>query len=137
MKSVIKLSMISILSLSSLTACKTKQETKLSSDNTINMYTEEKKYELVVSFFSVAYGIDTKAKTGLDNLIQQDTTEKNFKISIIKTPWGREGEIDYCFDLHALSENQKSTFIEAAKAILSQSEIVHIKENAPCRKLRE
>lgn len=94
----------------------------------------EKKYHLVVSFFSVAYGIDHKAKAALDNLITEDTTTHKRKIVVEKTPWGREGEVDYCIDLQYLEKKNQKEFINKTKALLSSSTLVHIKENEPCRK---
>lgn len=96
--------------------------------------TEEKKYHLVVSFFSVAYGIDHKAKTALDNLITEDTLQNKKRIIVEKTPWGREGELDYCIDLQYLEKKSQTEFINKAKALLSSSNLVRIKENEPCRK---
>lgn len=130
MKTILKLAIVSTLIAALNIACKTQQENTRQSHN---QHEGEKKYELVVSFFSVAYGIDSKALTGLDHLIQQDTTQNGYSIQLLKTPWGREGEIDYCFDLSALSNQQKNSFIASVKSVLAESKLVHINENAPCR----
>lgn len=113
--------------------CKT-TEKNVPAMNQQALPTEEKKYHLVVSFFSVAYGIDHKAKTALDNLITEDTLQNKKRIIVEKTPWGREGELDYCIDLQYLEKKSQTEFINKAKALLSSSNLVHIKENEPCRK---
>jgi len=113
--------------------CKT-TEKNVPATNQQASSTEEKKYHLVVSFFSVAYGIDHKAKAALDNLIVEDTVNNKKRIIVEKTPWGREGEIDYCIDLQYLEKTSQTEFINKAKALLNSSKLVHIKENEPCRK---
>ena len=91
------------------------------------------KHDLIVSFFSVAYGIDHKAKAALDMIITEDTT-KGKKIAVEKTPWGREGEVDYCIDLQNYSVKDKKEFINRVKVALQPSTLVNIKENDICRK---
>lgn len=113
--------------------CKTVEKNVIPTQQQVTS-TGEKKYHLVVSFFSVAYGIDHKAKAALDNLITEDTTTHQWKIIVEKTPWGREGEIDYCIDLQHLEKINQTKFINKAKSLLSSSNLVHIKENEPCRK---
>ncbi len=105
-----------------------------STNQQVSHQNTEKKYHLVVSFFSVAYGIDHKAKAALDNLIIEDTVNNKKRIIVEKTPWGREGELDYCIDLQYLEKKSQTEFINKAKALLSSSKLVHIKENEPCRK---
>ena len=91
------------------------------------------KHDLIVSFFSVAYGIDHKAKASLDIIITEDTT-KGKTIIVEKTSWGREGEVDYCIDLQNYSIKDKKEFINRVKVALQPSTLVSVKEDDVCRK---
>lgn len=48
-----------------------------------------------VSFLSYGTGIDFVQKGILDSLIK--TQKNNCKLEVQILPWGREGELDYCF----------------------------------------
>jgi hypothetical protein len=91
------------------------------------------KHDLIVSFFSVAYGIDHKAKAALDIIITEDTTKGKI-IIVEKTSWGREGEVDYCIDLQNYRNIDKKEFINRVKVALQPSTLVNIKEDEVCRK---
>jgi hypothetical protein len=54
------------------------------------------------------------------------------KLNPIITPWGREGEVDFCFTLNELSTNQRKKFIKEVRELLKDCKLVHIYENAPC-----
>lgn len=82
----------------------------------------------VVSFYSMASGIDTKVNEEFVNFL--DAYPK--KINYEPKHWGREGEIDYCLSLIELSPTEQTEFIKKAKAILAKSSLVHQKENAQC-----
>lgn len=133
MESIIRIVALAMLIGGVNGGCKTTEKNVPTTKQQIST-TEEKKYHLVVSFFSVAYGIDHNAKTALDNLITEDTLQNKKRIIVQKTPWGREGEIDYCIDLQYLEKKSQTEFINKAKELLSGSNLVHIKENEPCRK---
>lgn len=133
MKSFIRIIALAMLIGGVNGGCKTKEK-NISTSNEQTTASEQKKYHLVVSFFSIAYGIDHQAKAALDNLISEYTTENKKHIIVQKTPWGREGEIDYCIDLQYLEKKSQTEFINKAKELLSGSNLVHIKENEPCRK---
>ena len=57
----------------------------------------------------------------------------NIKIAISKAPWGREGEIDYCFDMVGLKKDIIDKFIAESRALLSASDRINIGENTNCR----
>lgn len=88
---------------------------------------------LYVSFYSIAYGIDHEAQTGLKNYMAAFEEQHKVKLNVAEVRWGREGEIDYCFDLENLKADQKKEFIAGAKQVLSVSKLVHIFENTGCR----
>lgn len=84
---------------------------------------------LVVSFYSIAYGIDSGARSALDVYL----SEKGQDLSVEKRPWGREGEIDYCLFAPTLTEAQKSEHIQAVRALLSTGKNLHIYTDKACR----
>lgn len=88
---------------------------------------------LYVSFYSIAYGIDYEAQTGLKNYMASFEEQHKVKLNVTEVRWGREGEIDYCFDLENLKADQQAEFIAGTKKILSVSKLVHIIENTGCK----
>lgn len=89
--------------------------------------------DLSVSFYSIAYGINHSAETALKNLISTFENEESVQLSVNSVRWGREGEIDYCFDLSNLSESQRENFISRTTELLTNSELVRIMQNEPCK----
>tara|TARA_B100000795_G_C22782854_1_gene433215 strand:+ start:1517 stop:1921 length:405 start_codon:yes stop_codon:yes gene_type:complete len=85
-------------------------------------------YGLIVSFYSPGNGIDHKMKQKYVDFI----TNNYPKIIYEKIKWGREGEIDFCFQFNELTENQINQFIKESKEVLSNSSRVHISKNSPC-----
>jgi hypothetical protein len=86
-------------------------------------------FRFIVSFYSPGNGVDHKMKQKYVEFIT-----KNYpNIIIEKTKWGKEGEIDFCFQLNELEENRKQQFVKESKELLSSSSRVHIYENAPCK----
>ncbi len=84
---------------------------------------------LVVSFYSIAYGIDSGARSALDAYLN----EKGQDLRVEKKPWGREGEVDYCLFAPSLTEAQKSEHIQAIRALLSTGKNLHIYTDQACR----
>lgn len=116
-------------------APKPKQEQPMQPGNQNHSQTGQKtgnNYDLTASFYSIGEGTDAAT---MEKFIQFLDTYRD-KITINKTPWGREGEIDYCINLTNLEENAKSEFLKKAKGILAASKLVHVNENAPCRNKR-
>lgn len=118
-------------------SCKSNNSTKASDkDNksTVNQATkQEEKYTLVLSFYSIGTGVDG------NNLRKFSEFLENYqpKLNPIVTPWGREGEVDFCFTLSELSTKQRSQFVKQVREQLKDCKLVHINENAPCVHKRE
>jgi hypothetical protein len=47
-------------------------------------------------------------------------------------PWGREGEVDYCFQLSELNNSDQQSFINEIKSSIGTSKLVQVAENQPC-----
>jgi len=89
---------------------------------------QEDNYRLVIGFFSIGEGIDTKVHEVYKNFL---TTYKK-PIAFEPTKWGREGEIDYCLKLNELTPVEQEEFVKKSKDLLIKSKLVHVNENAKC-----
>lgn len=91
---------------------------------------EDKKYRLVVSFYSIGEGIDLSAHEKFETLLKNHSP----KIKYEAVRWGREGEVDYCMNLAELSAEQQKDFVESVKRVVTRH--INVLENAPCRNKR-
>ena len=87
---------------------------------------------VVVSFYSKGAGTDAAAINNFLDFVANFENHNQVKISPEKTPWGREGEVDYCMDLENMDSDMQAGFVVQMREILSQSQLVHISEYAPC-----
>ena len=90
-------------------------------------------YSLVVSFFSRGEGSDFKVIGEFENYLSEMKNKEGDQFIFEAFPWGREGEMDYCIRLDALSEHEKNLFFKEAERIASSSKLVHLRRNAECR----
>ena len=99
-------------------------------------YDKEKEYRVIISFISIGEGPSLTGHDKLQNFLnfQNENTEKNLKCDTI--PWGREGEVDYCFTLEELSEGEQENFMGELRRSLEGDELIRIEENTVCRHIR-
>lgn len=129
MKNLIYFSaVISILACNSTKKATAKNLTPSTSNN-INAI--DTLYRLSVSFISIGAGTDKKARQDYDQYLIQFEQKNKIKLSYEITPWGREGEKDYCFKLNELNKKQQEVFIAETKEVLKNSTLVRYKENQP------
>ncbi len=93
-------------------------------------------YRLIVSFISFASGIDHRVKKEIDEFILNYEKEKGLRLSKEMVRWGREGEVDYCFKLTEISEDDQEGFISEINSLAKKSKQVQVRQNAPCRNKR-
>ncbi len=93
-------------------------------------------YRLIVSFISIGEGIDSKARESMDSMINSLKERKKSSITMEIMPWGREGEVDYCFKLNELSEKEREDFVSEVKTQFKGNNLVQIAENQPARHKR-
>lgn len=86
-----------------------------------------------VSFISIGAGTDGSAKEKFDQFITEYKQENKVELKYETINWGREGEVDYCFDLTSLDKKKQELFIAETKEILKTSTLVRYKENEPCQ----
>lgn len=85
-----------------------------------------------VSFISIGAGTDGKAKDQFEQFMTAFEQKNNVKLKYEKINWGREGEVDYCFDLTGLDAKKRTQFVAETKELLQSSTLVQYKENEPC-----
>jgi hypothetical protein len=93
------------------------------------------KFRLIVSFISIGMGTDRKAAEVFQGYLNEYREKTHKKIERIAAPWGREGEVDYCFRLDELSPAEQAEFISGLRDRLSFSELVQFAENEICSNL--
>lgn len=96
----------------------------------LNETSSEINYRFKVSLFSKGSGIDGKAKIALEKYID---LESNEPVVVYKRSWGREGEIDYCFEMSKLTAINQTTYIEQLKNKLLTAKNVNYNENCACK----
>lgn len=89
-----------------------------------------------VSFISIGAGTDGNAKDQFEQFITAFEQKNKVKLEYEKIPWGREGEVDYCFDLTGLDTKKQAQFITETKELLKGSTLVQYKENEACQPKR-
>jgi hypothetical protein len=104
------------------------------SAKTENSATQEKKvFRFTVSFISKGAGTDYQMRQKYDSFLTDFETRNYIKLVLSKASWGREGEMDYCFDMTDLKKDVIDKFIAESKALLSASDRINIGENTNCR----
>ena len=85
--------------------------------------------ELILSFFSPGNGID---KNMLDQVVEFLKT--NYPtVNYNRVRWGREGEVDFCFDLAGMTVDSKAKLKADLKELVAASNRVRVKEDEACR----
>lgn len=93
-------------------------------------------WRLIVEFFSIGEGTDMEAKKHFDHYLSQWNADGNPKVNFVTVPWGREGEVDFCFTLAGMSSDQQQKFIDGLRETLRFSRLVRLTENEKCMHIR-
>ena len=97
----------------------TREEAKAGPDN----------FRLVVSFISIGAGTDPDAKQSLDKYIAEFKTRTGKMPAYVMIPWGREGEVDCCFNMDELTASEQGDFIAGLRNTMKSRELIQINEN--------
>jgi hypothetical protein len=84
-----------------------------------------------VSLYSIGTGINPEAKNAITQVINT-YQKKGYQITYTDTPWGREGERLYCFNLQALAPAVYKDFFNELSQLLAGKQ-VHITEQGECK----
>jgi hypothetical protein len=131
--------LIQLLIISSLAiaACGSSEKTakqEKSTEPTTNSTTmtapnQENKYRLIVSFISIGEGTDPDARKIMDGVIEKWNQKTGKSIEMVAMPWGREGEVDFCFRLNELSTDDQVTFVKDLKKSMEGRSLIQFAEN--------
>jgi hypothetical protein len=86
-------------------------------------------FKLVVSFISIGQGTDPEAAGLLATALAEFRSAKGKSPAYIMIPWGREGEVDYCFIMNELAPAEQREFIGFMKQKLGARTLIQIQEN--------
>lgn len=87
----------------------------------------------VVSYYSVAYGIDLENLQALESYIENFRSEHGITLEIVRKSRGREGETDLCILTISTSENLKKKLEEGIKSVIINGKNVRFLKDVPCR----
>lgn len=93
-------------------------------------------WTLIVEFFSIGEGTDMEAKKRFDLYLSHWHEAGNPKVNFVTVPWGREGEVDFCFTLAGMSADLQQQFISGLREQMSSSKLVRLTENDRCAHFR-
>lgn len=94
---------------------------------------KEDLYRFSVVFFSIGSGTENSYMIAFEDFIGTFSGKVGKNIDYEKTPWGREGETDYCLRLNELTPQEQVNFIAEANKVLSGAKWVHVYENQTCK----
>ncbi|MFI5219364.1 MAG: hypothetical protein ACHQNT_07725 [Bacteroidia bacterium] len=100
---------------------------------------QNKTYRLVISFISIGEGTDRNARQIFDAALsdwEKNKMKEGSKLNYETVPWGREGEVDFCFSLTELDQSEQKLFINDVRERFKGHELVQFTENEPCRHKR-
>ena len=97
-------------------------------DSQENADNEPIPYRVSFSFYSIGEGIDAAQHDKWVEFLEKYSPALLYD----KTPWGREGEVDYCLMLKELKLKEQEEFVAASKKLLEKCIRVHINEFKPC-----
>jgi hypothetical protein len=91
---------------------------------------------LNVSFYSPGNGVNYRAAKKLDAFLDTYELANPGMVTVYKTAWGREGEVDYCFKTTKLDTKKADDFVKQVMDLLKGEDRINFKENTTCRKPR-
>lgn len=89
-------------------------------------------YRFIVSFISIGEGTDRNGRETLDGVLASWEKKKGAPIAFESVPWGREGEVDFCFNLKELSKKEQELFVADMKSAFNGRSLIQMTENQPC-----
>jgi len=97
-----------------------------------DMTTKGNGTRLVVFFYSIGSGVETQLIKGFEDSVSVWSSRLGKEVKYEKTPWGREGETDFCMELSELGADQQAQFVTWTRDFLKNGQWVKIYENYPC-----
>jgi hypothetical protein len=94
-------------------------------------------YRLVVSFYSIGSGVNREAREKFTAWIGETEKKYGKPLDVEITPWGREGEVDYCIRMSDYAAADQKKIVDSVNELLKSMEYIHVNENAPCLRKRK
>ena len=122
--------LIAIFSLAvNFCGCKSKKNATTSTTKTTEVITDKiHTYRLIASFISKGAGVNRTKVEALMNIVEKHPKKPVYE----KISWGREGEMDFCFQLNEMKASEQTAFINQIKKELNEGDMVFITENTEC-----
>jgi hypothetical protein len=92
---------------------------------------EEEICRLAVFFYSIGEGAEYPMIIAFEDSIGSYSQKIGKNIDYKKTPWGREGETDFCLQLTGLTTAEQDEFVANTRSQLKKAKWVNIYENYP------
>jgi len=89
-------------------------------------------YRFIVSFISIGEGTDRNGRETMDSVLASWEKKKGTPVTFESVPWGREGEVDFCFNLKGLSAKEQELFVADMKTAFNGRSLIQMSENQPC-----
>lgn len=86
------------------------------------------KYRLIISFISIGEGTDPVAREKMEGILSKWEMKAGKKIQMESFPWGREGEVDFCFLLNELSAPDQAALARELREAFIMHPLVQISE---------
>jgi hypothetical protein len=97
----------------------------------VDMSADTNLSRLVVSFISKGEGTDAAAKANLDKWLSKNTDVKYTVVT-----WGREGEVDYIFNLRDRAPASQNQVVQEVRTLIGTNDRVLVQEWAEGHKAR-
>lgn len=108
-----------------LASAQRKAKNKKSGSVVIAAASKSTHYAVIVSFISIGAGIDHEAVQKLEAFVNEHPKKPVYD----KVQQGREGEMEYRFQLKEFSTAEQKTFIDELKKAAGSSDLVKFSEN--------
>lgn len=90
-----------------------------------NKQPEKELVRLKISFISIGSGINFKAHDRFKAAVKEFEAQQKVTLTYTTKPWGREGEVSYCFP----EQNKLQDFLKFIQKEMSAFDRVQIQEN--------
>lgn len=93
---------------------------------------QQNMYRFIISFISIGEGTDRNGRETFDAVMTSWEKKKGAPVAYESVPWGREGEVDFCFNFKELSGQEQENFVNDMKSAFKDRPLVQLFENQPC-----
>lgn len=85
-------------------------------------------FRMIVSLISHGGGTDPLAYGKLDSTLRAYQSTNGQSLRVYALPWGREGEVDYCWPLSELNPKEQMQLVDIVRFVFKDTQLVQISE---------